>query len=170
MGDADARDHSPGMRARDLSGLSRHVVARADEIAPGTCKIVTPGGREIGIFNLNGEYFALANRCPHAGAELCRGRIVGLVASDGPNRYRVSRPGEFIRCPWHGWEYDIRTGQSWCDPKSVVARRFRVAVEPGAELVKGPYVAESFSVEVEADYLVIDVADAVTRGEPRRRS
>jgi nitrite reductase/ring-hydroxylating ferredoxin subunit len=148
--------------------VNRHVVARADEIAPGTCKIVTAGGREIGIFNLGGEYFALANRCPHAGGPLCRGRIVGLISSEGPNRYRVSRPGEFIRCPWHGWEYDIRTGQSWCDPKSVVARHFEVTVEPGAELAKGPYVAESFPVEVEADYLVIDLAGPLGREEPRR--
>ena len=148
--------------------MNRHVVARAGEIAPGTCRIVSAGGREIGIFNLGGTYFALANRCPHAGGPLCRGRIVGLIGSDGPNRYRVSRPGEFIRCPWHGWEYDIRTGQSWCDPKSVVARQFEVKVEPGTELAKGPYVAESFPVEVEADYLVIDMVAAAGRREPHR--
>ena len=47
--------------------MNRHVVARAGDIAPGTCKIVSVRGREIGIFNLDGEYFALANRCPHAG-------------------------------------------------------------------------------------------------------
>jgi 3-phenylpropionate/trans-cinnamate dioxygenase ferredoxin subunit len=69
----------------------------------------------------------------------------------------VTRPGEFIRCPWHGWEFDIRTGQSWCDPKSVKARNLKVQVEPGSELVKGPYVAESFPVTVEEDYLVIDL-------------
>jgi nitrite reductase/ring-hydroxylating ferredoxin subunit len=148
--------------------VNRHVVARADEIRPGTCKIVTAGGREVGIFNLDGEYFALANRCPHAGGPLCRGRIVGVIASDGPNRYRISRPGEFVRCPWHGWEYDIRTGQSWCDPKSVTAKHFQVTVEPGVELVKGPYVAESFSVALEADYLVIDMAGASGRRGPRR--
>ena len=55
--------------------MSRQVVARAGDIAPGTCKIVSVRGREIGIFNLDGEYFALANRCPHAGGPLCRGRI-----------------------------------------------------------------------------------------------
>jgi 3-phenylpropionate/trans-cinnamate dioxygenase ferredoxin subunit len=64
---------------------------------------------------------------------------------------------EFIRCPWHGWEFDIRTGQSWCDPKSMKARNFKVQVEPGTELVKGPYVAETFAVTVEDDYLVIDL-------------
>jgi 3-phenylpropionate/trans-cinnamate dioxygenase ferredoxin subunit len=91
------------------------------------------------------------------GAELCKGWIVGLVQSDGPGDYRVTRPGEFLRCPWHGWEFDIRTGQSWCDPKSVRARNFKVQVEHGSDLVKGPYVAETFAVTVEEDYLVIDL-------------
>ncbi|HWE18841.1 MAG TPA: Rieske (2Fe-2S) protein [Hyphomicrobiaceae bacterium] len=137
--------------------MSRRVLARASEIPPGTSKIVTAMGRQIGLFNVGGEFFALSNRCPHQGAELCKGWVVGLVQSDGPGDYRVTRPGEFLRCPWHGWEFDIRTGQSWCDPKTMKARNFKVQVEPGAELVKGPYVAETFPVTVEEDYLVIDL-------------
>jgi nitrite reductase/ring-hydroxylating ferredoxin subunit len=136
--------------------VSRQVVARASEVVPGTAKMVTVAGREIGIFNLDGEYFALANRCPHAGGPLCGGKIVALVQSDGPGSYRLARHQEFLRCPWHGWEFDIRTGQSWCDPHSVKARPFPVTVETGESLVKGPYVAETFQVSVEEDYLVID--------------
>ena len=137
--------------------MSRQVVARASEVAPGGCKIVSARGREIGLFNVGGEYFALSNRCPHKGAELCRGMIVGLPQTSTPGEYRLSRSGEFIRCPWHGWEFDIRTGQSWCDPNSVRVRQFHVAVEPGAQLLKGPYVAETFQVRVEENYLVIDL-------------
>ena len=136
---------------------TRQVVARAGDVAPGTSKVVTVRGREIGIFNLDGEYFALANRCPHAGGPLCQGRIVALVQSDGPGQYRLARHQKFLRCPWHGWEFDIRTGQSWCDPNSTRARQFTITVEPGEQLVKGPYVAETFAVSVEEDYLVIDL-------------
>ena len=114
-------------------------------------------GREIGLFNVGGEYFAISNRCPHEAGPLCAGMITGIVLSDGPGKYRIERKGEFIRCPWHGWEFDIRTGQSWCDPKSTKVRAFQVKVEPGEELVKGPYVAETFSVAVEEDYLIIEM-------------
>ena len=138
--------------------MSREIVARAHDIAPGTCKIITVRGREIGIFNVGGEYFALANRCPHAGGPLCRGVIGPLVQSDGPGKYRLTREREFLRCPWHGWEFDIRTGQSWCDPQSLRARSFAVKVESGSDLVKGPYVAETFPVSVEEDYLVVELA------------
>ena len=142
--------------------MSRQVVARASEVAPGTAMIVAVRGREIGIFNVRGEFFALANRCPHAGGPLCRGRIVALVQSEGPGHYALARHDEFLRCPWHGLEFDIRTGQSWCDPNSTRARQFRVTVEPGSALVKGPYVAETFAVSVEEDYLVVDLAAAAT--------
>lgn len=136
---------------------ARHVVARADEIAPGAAKLVRVKGREIAVFNVHGEFFALFNRCPHEGAPLCQGRVVSLVESDDPGTYRISRQGELVRCPWHGWEFDIRTGQSWCDPAKTRVRNFAVAVEPGERLAKGPYVAETFPVSVEADYLVIEM-------------
>jgi nitrite reductase/ring-hydroxylating ferredoxin subunit len=136
--------------------LTRHVVAAVDEIAPGTSKVVDVNGRAIGIFNVNGEYFALLNRCPHAGAELCKGQIVGLVQSDGVGDYQLQRQDEFLRCPWHGWEFEIRTGQSWCDPRKTRIRKFDVKVEPGETLVKGPYRAETFAVSVEQNYLVIE--------------
>jgi 3-phenylpropionate/trans-cinnamate dioxygenase ferredoxin subunit len=137
--------------------MSRHVVATVDEVAPGESKLVTVKGREIGVFNVGGKFYALANRCPHAGGALCEGEIVGLALSDGPGTYRLARPGEFVRCPWHGWEYEIATGQSWCDPKSTVARVFKVAVEAGEELVKGPYVAETFPVSVEQRYVIVEI-------------
>jgi hypothetical protein len=83
--------------------------------------------------------------------------IVGLARSSAPGECHLARPGEFTCCPWHGWEFDIRAGQPWCDPKSVRARNFHVRVEPGAQLVKGPYVADTFQVFLEEDYLAIDL-------------
>ena len=136
--------------------MSRHVVATADELAPGTSKIVSVNGREIGLYNVNGEFFALLNRCPHEGADLCKGIITGLVRSDEPGHYRVERKGELLRCPWHGWEFDIRTGQSWCDPEKMRVRKFDVSVTPGGDLVKGPYVAETFPVSIEENYVVVE--------------
>ena len=75
---------------------------------------------------------------------------------DRPGEYRLARRGEFLRCPWHGWEFDIRTGQSWCDPSDLKVRQFKVEIEPGATLVKGPFVAETFQVAIEEEYLVVE--------------
>ena len=91
--------------------MARHVVAAAREIPEGGRKLVTVRGRPITIFNVKGEYFALYDRCPHEGGSLCRGKVTGLVQSDGPGHYELTRKGEIIRCPWHGWEFDLRHGQ-----------------------------------------------------------
>ena len=137
--------------------MARHVVAAAADIPPGDRRIVTVQGREVGVFNLGGEFFALLNRCPHQGGALCRGQQVGMVTSTEPGRFDYSRPGEMLRCPWHAWEFDIRTGQSWCDPDDLRVRRFAVHVEPGEALARGPYVAETVPVTVEHEYVVIEV-------------
>ena len=135
----------------------RVVVAKAGDIAPGKSAKFVVKGRNIALFNVSGEYFALLDRCPHEGASLCAGKIIGFAQSKFPGKYQLSRHGEFVRCPWHGWEFEIRTGQSYCDPKSNRAKKYEMSVEFGAELVKGPYMAETFPVDLEHDYLVLSM-------------
>jgi len=138
--------------------MARYIVAITTEIPPGGRKIVEVAGRSIGLFNLDGEFFALRNRCPHQGGPLCEGGLAGLVESNAPGDYQYSRPGEMLRCPWHGWEFDLRTGQSWFDPRQVRVRSYPVSVEPDDPgLARGPYIAETYPVTIEAQYLVVEV-------------
>jgi nitrite reductase/ring-hydroxylating ferredoxin subunit len=185
--------------------MAKHVVGTVDEIPPGTRKIVEIAGRSIGVFNVNGEYFALLNRCPHQAGPLCKGNAHGFLRSGAVGEYDYSRPGEILRCPWHGWEFDIRTGQSWFDPRGVRVRRYDVSVEPGAALApsagdpdapspppacpgttpadlsasaggqpdpemgglaKGPYVAESYPVSVEQEYIVVELGGVASAPRP----
>jgi nitrite reductase/ring-hydroxylating ferredoxin subunit len=115
--------------------MPKYVVGTVDEIEPGGKKIVDVGGRSIGIYNVNGEYFALLNRCPHQAGPLCNGLNYGFLKSGAVGEYEYSRPGEIVRCPWHGWEFDVRTGQSWFDPVQVRVRRYNVVVTRGSEIV-----------------------------------
>jgi len=135
----------------------RHVVANAGEIPVGGSKAVTVAGREIAVFNLGGEYFALLNRCPHEGGPLCQGRRTALFESRRPGSVTTSRPGEILRCPWHGWEFDIRTGRSYCDPEKVRTRAFAVTVEPGRRLVEGPLTAQTYPVSQDQSYIVVEI-------------
>jgi len=160
--------------------MAKHIVATIDEIPPGERKLVQIAGRSIGIFNINGEFFALRDRCPHQGGPLCQGTLSGLMESDGPGQYQYSRPDEILRCPWHGWEFDIRTGQSWFDPARTRVRRYDVYLEskdaeadetpdagkpteaPAASTApagrqKGPYLAETYPVSVEETYVVVEI-------------
>ncbi len=137
--------------------MAKHILAEAKDIPAGERKLVQINGREIAVFNVNGEYFAIHNKCPHEGASLCKGILVGLVESKEPGQYDFSRAGELLRCPWHGWEFDIRTGKSWFDPKHTKVRSFEVAIKNGSEITEGPYVLETFAVSHDESYLVIDL-------------
>ena len=92
--------------------MKRYVVAPVAEIPPGTHKVFTVGGRPIGIFNLDGEFYGLLNRCPHRGGPMCEGQLVGELNSHRPGEYLRTGDRTFLECPWHGWEFDVKTGQS----------------------------------------------------------
>ena len=137
--------------------MSKHIIAPVTELPPGSRKLVTVKGRPIAVFNLGGEFFGLLNRCPHQGGDLCEGLVTAVVTADRPGEYRMSRHGEIIRCPWHGWEFDIRTGQSWCEPDRIQTKQDPVEIAAGTDLVKGPYIAETIPVLVEENYIVVEV-------------
>ena len=80
-----------------------------------------------------------------------------MKAASARARVERSRQGEIVRCPWHGWEFDLRTGKSYCDPVKMRVRNYAVSVEPGARVVEGPYRAETFPVSVEGEYVVVEV-------------
>ena len=88
---------------------------------------------------------------------MCEGKLIGLLEASEPGKYRYTRRGEIVRCPWHGWEFDLRTGKSYCEPDRIKARRFSIDVKAGREVVEGPYVAETFPVSVEEQYVVVEV-------------
>ncbi|MGQ0604100.1 MAG: Rieske (2Fe-2S) protein [Anaerolineales bacterium] len=142
--------------------MSKHIVATVSEIPSGGRKLVEIEGRFIGVFNVNGEFFALKNRCPHQGGPLCEGPLGSLIASTAPGDYRLTRAGEMLRCPWHGWEFDLRTGQSWWNPQRMRVKPYSVTVEAGATLEAagwqiGPYVAERYPVEIDQQYVIVEL-------------
>ena len=110
--------------------MARHVIAPVDELPPGTRKFLTIDERPIAIFNIKGEFFGLLNRCPHQGASLCEGPLIGLAQSSDPGEIEYTKLGEIIRCPWHGWEFDLETG------RCVDEASLRAAVYP-AEVAEG---------------------------------
>jgi 3-phenylpropionate/trans-cinnamate dioxygenase ferredoxin subunit len=128
------------------------IVARADELAPGERKIVDVGGRSIGVFNIGGAYFALRNRCPHQGGPLCTGFQLAPLRSARPGEYQRGGEREVIRCPWHGWEFEIKTGRSWFDPQRTRVRSYRAGVH-----AEPPRDAESYPARSEGGYVVVEL-------------
>jgi nitrite reductase/ring-hydroxylating ferredoxin subunit len=110
-----------------------HRVGAVADFAGGTRKLIDVDGVEVGVIEYEGAFYAYANVCPHQGGPVCEGLILGRVEADVDAAGRVG-PGRFSRerihliCPWHGVEYDLRTGvcssdRRWqLEPYEVVRR------------------------------------------------
>ena len=85
---------------KDSNGLDWHKVAAEGELAAGRVKTVTAGTQSMALTNIDGEFTAMDNRCPHQGGPLGEGSI-----EIGADRQC------WLRCPWHGWDFDPKTGR-----------------------------------------------------------
>ena len=134
--------------------MGRFVVCKVSELPPSSRRIVSVKGREIGVFNVNGIYYALRNLCPHQSAPLCLGELTGLAVSDEPGEIEWTREGEILRCPWHGWEFDILNGRTIFESRARV-KTYDVRVEKEAlERLKDG--VETFPVRVEDEVVILE--------------
>ena len=105
-------------------------------------KLIESGGVEVGVFKLGNDFFAYENVCPHIGGPACQGKIIAkveeVIAED-----RTSKGLEFSKtkinvvCPWHGFEFDIRTGRHHGNPRYRL-KPIKVRVEAGDVIVTLP--------------------------------
>lgn len=143
----------------------KYVVARAEDILPGERLIAEVAGRSIGIFNIGGAFYALRNQCPHAGAPVCLGRIGGRARSKSPGEIEYDMDGEVIRCPWHHWEFDIKSGESVFDPHRVQIKAYETEVvragQAGANEVPEERAdirwLEKYETSVEGAFVLVDI-------------
>lgn len=110
------------------------VVGAAGEIGPGDKRIVDVEGISIGVYNIAGKFYAIKNLCPHAGAPLCRGHIQTTHRPGEVGEFNPALAGRVLRCPWHGWEFDIVTGKGLYDRTSRVAT-YPVRIDDAGNLV-----------------------------------
>ena len=95
--------------------MAEWFVAKASEFADGERRIVNAGKREIGVFHHGGGYYAYSNVCLHQDGPACEGMMTANVVDDfAPDRtYKGQIFGDEMHfvCPWHGYEYDLKTGE-----------------------------------------------------------
>jgi nitrite reductase (NADH) small subunit len=86
-------------------GSVRARVATVGQLAAGDSLVVEAAGRSVAVFNVDGNYYAIDNSCPHRGGPLSEGDLDGRV----------------IACPWHAWRWDVTTGANVNNPAVRVA-------------------------------------------------
>ena len=112
--------------------MQRRPVCAIEDLPPGSMKLVPAGKFGVGVYNIDGSLYAIANYCSHEGAPLCLGYTRGTTeyAPEMPDKIRHVREGQIARCPWHNWEFDITTGVNLADPQKRV-RTYEVDVADG---------------------------------------
>lgn len=106
-----------------------------EDFPPDQPRVVTVDDREIGVIRWGDEIFAVRNICPHMFAPVCDGGVGPRIFFDeaaGDVQADPDRP--IVACPWHGWEFDVRTGRSLMDPRTVV-RTYAAWIENGRVLI-----------------------------------
>ncbi|HET9785740.1 MAG TPA: non-heme iron oxygenase ferredoxin subunit [Pyrinomonadaceae bacterium] len=100
--------------ATPVAAERKVVVGAINDLRPGECaRFELPDGDELAVFNVNGEYYATSNFCPHRGAPLSEGVLCGHV----------------IECGLHGWQFDVCTGE--CLTVSEKIKIYDVTIEDG---------------------------------------
>jgi len=97
-------------------------IAEVSEVPQGTTKIVKVGGVELFIANVEGSFYALANKCTHVGGPLGKGKLTGSI----------------IQCPWHGSKFDVKTGAVVGGPAQRPEPTFEVKIENSSIWIKKP--------------------------------
>jgi len=123
--------------------MSQHVdheaftkVAEVDEIPPGQGIGVDVDGIEIAVFNVEGEFFAIANRCAHQSAPLCKAgeRKINAEHTWTETRGGINADAKTVSCPWHLWTWDLETGRNEASGSRIAT--FDCHVEDGDVLVR----------------------------------
>jgi len=108
------------------------AVGPAEMFQDGKFVMVTVGANQIGIIRLrDGAFRAVRNRCPHKGAPICRGIVGGTWPPSAPGELAFEREGEVLVCPWHGFEYDLKTGSELFQSEPTRLRMYPVAERDG---------------------------------------
>src|SRR5579863_3117510 len=98
-----------------------HKVATVADCPPGSARELTAAGRVVALFNVDGTVYALDGVCPHAGGPLGEGTMRGKT----------------VTCPWHGWQFDVSTGEN-CLNRKMIHKCFAVKVEGSDVVVEVP--------------------------------
>jgi nitrite reductase (NADH) small subunit len=124
------------MEPRVVKQTEAHVGALSS-FAVGAMRIVAIGRRQVGIIrDERGAVHAILNVCPHRGAPVCKGTLGGTMLPSEPGKLVYGNDGKVLKCPWHGYEFDIETGASLFDIMRGRLRKFETEVRDGEVYVR----------------------------------
>jgi nitrite reductase (NADH) small subunit len=96
-----------------VATLVRQHLGRVEDFEPGRFRVFELQGRPVGVVRTEQGFFAVRNRCPHQGADICAGLVTGTMEPSAPGEFSYSEEALVVVCPWHRWEFELATGESY---------------------------------------------------------
>ena len=106
-------------------------VGPVEDVRNDGCRVVDVNGRPVGVISVGEDFYAVSDSCPHMGASMCTGSLSGTFVPAAPHELVYGMEDRVIRCPWHGWEFDLESGRSLLEPKRYGLKTYRVTQEDG---------------------------------------
>jgi nitrite reductase (NADH) small subunit len=106
-------------------------IGAVDDVRREGCRVVDVGGRPVSIVSVGDDFFAIADRCPHMGASMAAGSLGGTLVPSSPQELVFGMDERVIRCPWHGWEFDLETGRSLLEPRRFGLKTYQLTQDDG---------------------------------------
>lgn len=101
--------------------MAEYMIGEKDDFPEGEGVAVKIGHRELAVFRIGDEFYALANRCPHKGASMCEGEVL--------------RKERVVRCPWHHWNWQLTNGLLETNANFAI-RDFEIEVDNGIVIIR----------------------------------
>jgi nitrite reductase (NADH) small subunit len=115
--------------------MALHYVVELDALEQNKPILFEIEGRCIGLIKTDQEVYAIRNVCPHKAAPICKGTVRGTMLPSAPDTFVFGLENQVLQCPWHGWEFDLKTGTTLCPSKKRL-RRYAVVLRDRAVYVE----------------------------------
>jgi len=108
-----------------------YCIGELNQIPEGKALITDLNGTSIGVFYEDGKVYAVRNVCPHKLAPICKGGVCGTMLPSKPSEFEFGLEGKVLRCPWHGWEFSLETGDALFGISNRKVKTYPVQVKDG---------------------------------------
>ncbi len=113
-------------------------IGKVEDFPVSSWTMVEVHGREVGVFNTGERFFGVRNKCPHEGAPLCVSKLGGTMLPSRPGRYDYGLDDQVLTCPWHGWQFDVETGEMVFGTGARRLTTYDVELRDGVLYIDGP--------------------------------
>ncbi|UTR12058.1 Rieske (2Fe-2S) protein [Evansella sp. LMS18] len=114
----------------------KEYIGNTEQFAENECRKIRIGKKKLLVWRTKEGFYATREECPHQGVSFECTKLTGTMMPSNPNEFEYGMDGLVLRCPWHKWEFDVRTGEPLFGTETKTIKTFPVSVEDNKVFVE----------------------------------